>query len=83
MVAANALNGMKQICSFLGRSEATVLKWIRVSYADTIPIRKVDGRWESDYKALSKWRRTVLLGQPPTPKPAKKQPRKKRVNTKQ
>lgn len=38
------LNGMKEICTYVSRSEATVLDWI---LRDCFPADNVNGIWES------------------------------------
>ena len=60
VVNESALQGMKEIAQFLGRSEATVLK-LKAKYPD-MPVTKIEGRWESDKDLLADWRRRVLLG---------------------
>ncbi len=59
------LNGMKAIRTFLNRSEATIVAW-KGRYP-RMPVRKVDGRWESNALDLNEWRRQVILELPPTP----------------
>jgi len=49
---ADLLVGMKAICDFLRRSEATVLKW-RKEY-DDFPVKK-DGQLIATRSALQKW----------------------------
>ncbi|MGA1846897.1 hypothetical protein [Deferribacter abyssi] len=51
------LVGMKAIRQYVGRSEATVLKWIK---EDGFPAKKVDGVWESDTVLIEKWRRKMI-----------------------
>ena len=51
------LVGMKAIRQYVGRSEATVLKWIK---NDGFPAKKVDGVWESDTVLIEKWRRKMI-----------------------
>lgn len=46
------LVGMKAICSFLGRSESTVIRW-RQQY-DDFPVKK-NGQLTSTRVALQKW----------------------------
>lgn len=49
----SALTGMKEITSFVGRSESTVLDWVR-KYG--FPAKKIGGQWESDCSLIEKWR---------------------------
>lgn len=49
----SALSGMKEITAFVGRSEATVLEWVR-KYG--FPAKKISGQWESDRTLIEKWR---------------------------
>ena len=58
--ATTVLVGMKAIRSFLGRSEATVLK-LKAEYPD-MPICKVEGVWESDTEKLTAWRQKTFFG---------------------
>ena len=49
------LSGMKAICDYVNRSEATVLKWIREL---RFPSSKIGGGiWESDTELIDRWRR--------------------------
>jgi predicted DNA-binding transcriptional regulator AlpA len=53
------LSGMKEISSYVKRSEATVLRWIR---EEGFPADKLGGLcWESDTIAIDDWRRKKLL----------------------
>ncbi len=52
-VSETALSGMKEITAFVGRSEATVLDWVR-KYG--FPAKKISGQWESDRTLIEKWR---------------------------
>lgn len=47
------LTGMKEICGYVSRSEATVLAWIR---DEDFPAKKIDGIWESHTKMIDDWR---------------------------
>ena len=47
------LTGMKEICIYLRRSEATILGWIR---AEGLPATKLGGQWESDSSLIDQWR---------------------------
>lgn len=48
------LSGMKEICLYMNRSEATVLKLIRER---RFPANKIGGIWESDRDEIEAWRR--------------------------
>lgn len=56
-VEADMLVGMKAICSFLGMSEATVLKWLREF--DDFPVKKNGGYVSSRHK-LNIWFQAYL-----------------------
>jgi len=47
-----ALRGMKAICQYMGRSEATMLSIIRDM---DFPARKIGGIWESDTIVVDDW----------------------------
>jgi predicted DNA-binding transcriptional regulator AlpA len=47
------LTGMKEICKYVSRSEATVLNWIR---DEEFPAKKLDGIWESHTAKIDAWR---------------------------
>lgn len=51
------LTGMKAIRAYVGRSEATVLDWIR---SLDFPARKISGVWESDTALVDVWRRKQI-----------------------
>lgn len=51
---SEALLGMKEICDYIRRSEATVLKMIR-DYG--FPARKIEERWVSDRRLIDRWLR--------------------------
>lgn len=55
------LNGMKSICDYLGRSEATVQKYYREL---GLPIRKMSdgtkGPWQGSKKAIDKWNHDLV-----------------------
>lgn len=51
------LSGMKQICEYMNRSEATVLKLIRES---GFPAVKIGGVWESDRVEIESWRASQI-----------------------
>lgn len=52
-----ALIGMKAICEYMGRSEATVLKLIQT---EGLPATKIAGIWESDRVMIDEWRREKI-----------------------
>lgn len=54
------LVGMKEICTYMRRSEATVLKLVQ-EYED-FPAKKINGIWESDKTMIDVWRRKQLQG---------------------
>ena len=47
------LQGMLEICAYINRSEATVIKLIQ---RDGFPAKKIGGIWESSKKKVDKWR---------------------------
>ena len=52
------LQGMKEICAYVNRSETTVLSWIRNL---EFPASKLNGGiWESDKEAIDKWRKEQI-----------------------
>ena len=53
-----ALSGMKDICDYIHRSEATVLEWIRVR---GLPATKLGGIWESDSDLIDQWKKGMIL----------------------
>ena len=54
-----ALSGMKNICSYMGRSESTMLAIIRDL---DFPAKKILGVWESDTELVDKWRVSLVSG---------------------
>ena len=48
------LDGMKSICDYEKRSEATMLKLIR---EEDYPAKKIGGIWQSDTGVIEKWRK--------------------------
>ena len=52
-VSETALSGMKEITSYVGRSESTVLEWVRKL---GFPAKKIGGQWESDRNLIEEWR---------------------------
>lgn len=55
--AQTILTGKKMIMTFVGRSWATVLTWIRER---NFPARKIDGIWESDTDLIIEWRKKEI-----------------------
>lgn len=47
------LTGMKDICKYVSRSEATVVNWIR---DEGFPAKKIDGIWEAHTGKIDSWR---------------------------
>ncbi|WP_027360415.1 MerR family transcriptional regulator [Desulforegula conservatrix] len=60
-VSETALSGMKEITAFVGRSEATVLDWVR-KYG--FPAKKISGQWESDRSLIEEWRVNQIKNHP-------------------
>ena len=56
-IKAAELNGMKEICSFAGYSESTILGWIRDL---GFPAKKLGGVWISDGHEIAEWRKAYL-----------------------
>lgn len=52
-----ALQGMKEICRYMGRSEPTIIRYIRVM---GFPAKKVNGVWISDVELIKEWRRGLI-----------------------
>ena len=50
----DVLIGMKEICDYMNRSEATVLKLIREL---DFPAKQVGGIYEADKNEIKKWRK--------------------------
>lgn len=46
------LRGMKAICNYMGKSENTVLKYIR---GEGLPAGKIGGEWCSDEARIDAW----------------------------
>jgi predicted DNA-binding transcriptional regulator AlpA len=57
---STALHGMKAICEYTGKSENTVIKYIR---DEGFPASKIGGAWESDAAAIDAWRQKRILGE--------------------
>lgn len=53
------LMGMKAICNYVKRSDATVLQWIR---EQDFPANKIGGIWESTTKQVDDWKDKVVAG---------------------
>ncbi|MHC1701504.1 MAG: hypothetical protein AB9900_11055 [Humidesulfovibrio sp.] len=56
--SSTALSGMTAICTYVGRSEKTVLDWIRF---EAMPASKIGGVWESDKELIDDWRRKRIV----------------------
>lgn len=61
MVKANTLNGMKDISTFVGFSEATVIKHKRIYQG--MPIRLEGGRWIGDPERLEQFSKDLAAGE--------------------
>jgi len=59
--ADNALQGMAEICAYVNRSQATVLRWIRELGFPAVKI--AGGTWESDKDLVDAWRRKQIEGE--------------------
>lgn len=55
----DALHGMKCICSYYGRSEATVLK---LHAESGFPIKKMPGGWSSARSLIDQWNIDFIAG---------------------
>ncbi len=75
-MATTTLTGMKAICTYVNRSEATVLDWIRTR---DFPAKKLGGIYESDTASIDVWRTERLAAQ--TKKDPKKDPKRGRFTT--
>lgn len=53
-----ALQGMKEICRYMGKSETTILRYVRNL---EFPAQKVGGEWVSDVDLVGKWRKRFIL----------------------
>ncbi len=55
-----ALDGMKEICGYVRRTESTVLKWVREL---GFPAKKVGGGiWQSETALIDEWRTGQING---------------------
>lgn len=54
------LTGMKRIRGYVGRSEATVIDWVRTR---GFPAKKINGVWESDTLLIDEWRRAQITAE--------------------
>lgn len=52
--ADGALQGMKEICRYMGKSESTIIRYIHTL---GFPANKVGGEWLSDTELINKWRK--------------------------
>lgn len=53
-----ALQGMKEICRYMGKSENTLLRLIKEK---DFPAQKVGGEWVSDTQVVADWRRGLIV----------------------
>ncbi len=63
------LSGMKEICKFMNRSDATILDLYR---AQDFPMKKIGGIWESDTDLIDKWRKGLIENEQDDPGPKKR-----------
>ncbi len=54
-----ALQGMKEICTYMQKSESTVLRYIKTL---DFPANKINGEWVSDVAMIVSWRRGLIAG---------------------
>ena len=54
-----ALQGMKEICRYMGKSENTILRLIREK---EFPAQKIAGEWFSDASLIAEWRKSIING---------------------
>ncbi len=52
-----ALQGMKEICRYMGKSENTILRLIREK---DFPAEKIAGEWVSDISLIVGWRQKII-----------------------
>ena len=65
MVSMTALSGMKDICKHMGKSESTILNFIRDF---KFPAVKITGKiWESDTDLIDQWRKSLIVNGVPEP----------------
>jgi predicted DNA-binding transcriptional regulator AlpA len=50
---STALYGMKAICDYAGKSECTIVRYVR---DEGFPAAKIGGAWASDAAAIDAWR---------------------------
>ena len=60
----NALKGLREISSYMGRSRKTVKKLIE---AYGLPAIELEGAWISDKQLLDEWLRNYISGVPSKP----------------
>ena len=53
-----ALQGMKEICRYMGKSENTILRLIREK---EFPAQKIAGEWVSDIIVIAYWRKNIIM----------------------
>ena len=56
-MSTTELDGMKAICNYVKRSEATVMDWIRNM---EFPAKKLGGTWVSDVELIVNWKRKII-----------------------
>ena len=56
-----ALQGMKEICRYMGRSEPTILRYVRNR---NFPAAKLEGEWVSDTGLIAEWRKAQIKAKP-------------------
>lgn len=55
------LQGMKEICAYVNRSESTVINWI---LNQEFPASKLGGLiWESDKVSIDEWKRKRIINE--------------------
>jgi hypothetical protein len=56
--ASTTLHGMKAICAYMGKSESTILKYIK---NEGLPAAKIGGEWVSDRDLVDEWRMQAIV----------------------
>ena len=64
--ADGALQGMKAICRYMGKSEPTILKLVHTL---DFPATKVNGEWVSDVSLIIVWRQGMITKKRTSKKP--------------
>jgi predicted DNA-binding transcriptional regulator AlpA len=52
-----ALQGMKEICGYMGKSESTIIRYIKER---DFPASKIGGEWVSDVALIADWRKRQI-----------------------